>query len=77
MLRFGTNSAFFFFFFFSSVQYSILPGAVWCGAVHIYFIDRFMMKEDGDPLSLSFSSKIGQCHSVAQNRQTMFFIFLL
>ena len=65
------------------MRYSILPGAVWCGAVHICshtrFIDRFMImiSEDGDPLSLPFTSKTGQSHSVAQNRQFFFFFTLL
>ena len=56
-----------------------LPGAVWCGAVcsHTRFIDRFMMSEGGDPLSLPLTSKTGQYHSVAQNRQTFFFVFFL
>ena len=56
------------------MRYSILPGAVWCGAVrtcsHTHFIDRFMMSEGDDPLSLPFNSKTGQSHSVVQNRQT-------
>ena len=56
--------------------YSILPGAVWFGAVHTCshtcFIDRFMMSEGGDPLSLPFTSKTGQSQSVAQNRQASF-----
>ena len=64
---------------FSSVRYSILPGAVCCGAVytcnHTRFIDRFMMTEGGDPLSLPFTSKTGQSHSVAQNTQTCCFYF--
>ena len=64
MLRSGTNSP----IFFSSVWYSILPGAVWCGAVHTCshtpFIDRFMMSK-------------GQSHSVTQNRQTSFFFYSL
>ena len=72
MLRSGTNSAF------SVRRYSILPGAVWCGAVHTCshtgFINRFMMSEGGDPLSLLFTSKTGQSHSVAQNRQTSYFL---
>ena len=76
MLRSGINSA-----FFSSVRYSILPGGVWCGVVHTCshtrFIDRFMMSEGGDPLSLPFNSKTGQSHSAAQNRQTIFFFTLL
>ena len=46
---------------FSSVRDSILPSAAWCGAVHICshtrFINRFMMSEGGDPLSLPFTSK--------------------
>ena len=65
--------------FFSSVRYSILPGAGWCGVVHTSshtrFIDRFMMSEVGDPLSLPFTPKTMQPHSVAQNRQTSFFFF--
>ena len=44
-------------------QTSILPGAVCWGAVytcnHTRFIDRFMMTEGGDPLSLPFTSKTG------------------
>ena len=79
MLRSGTNS-FFFSVLFSSVRYSILPGAVWCGALHTCsharFIDRFMMSESVDPLSLPFTSKTGQYHTVAQNRQTSFFTLL-
>ena len=63
------------------MRYSILPGAVWCGVVHTYshtrFIDRFMMSEGGDPSSLSFTSKTGQSHFVAQNRHTSFFFSLL
>ena len=47
--------------FFSSGRYSIFPGAVCCGAVytcnHTRFIDRFMMTEGGDSLSLPFTSK--------------------
>ena len=62
---------------FSPVRYSILPGAVWCGAVHTCshtrFISQFMMSEGGNPLGLPFTSKTGQSHSVAQNRQTWFF----
>ena len=54
------------------MRYSILPGAVWCGAMHTCsytrYIDRFMMSEGGDPLSLPFTSKTGQYHSVTQNR---------
>ena len=61
----------------SLVRYSTLPRAVWCSAVHTCshtrFIDRFMMSEEGDPLSLPFTSKTGQSHSVAQNRQTSFY----
>ena len=86
MLRSGTNSFYFFlffffllFFFFSSMRYSILPAAVWSSAVytcsHTSFVDRFMMSEGGDPLSLPLTSKTGQSHSVAQNRQTSFFFF--
>ena len=63
-----------------SVRFSILPGAVWCGAVHTCsqtrFIDRFIMSEGGDPLNLPFISKTGQSHFVAQNRQTSFFTLL-
>ena len=59
------------------MRYSILPGAVWFGVVHTCshtrFIDRFVMSECGDPLSLPFTSKTGQSHSVAQNRQTSVF----
>ena len=69
MLRSGTNSA-----FISSVRYSILPGVVWRGAVHTRFIDRFIMSEGGDPLSLPFTSKTAQSHSVAQNRQMSLFL---
>ena len=62
------------------MRYNILPGAVRCGAVHICshpcFINRFMMSEDGGPLSLPFTSKTGQSHSVAQNRQARFFFVL-
>ena len=69
MLRSGTNSA---FFFVSMVR----RGAVHkCS--HTRFINRFMMSEGGDPLSLPFTSKTGQSHSVAQNRQTSFFFFTL
>ena len=61
------------------MRYSILPGVVWNGAVHTCthprFIDRFMMSEGGDPLSLHFTSKTGQSHSVAENRQASFFFF--
>ena len=61
------------------MRYSILPGAVWCKAVHTCshtsFVDRFMMSEGGDPLSLPFTYKTGQSHSVAQNRQTRFSFF--
>ena len=64
------------FFFFSSVRYSILRGALWCGTVntcsHTRFIDRFMMSEGGDPLSLPFTFKTGQSYSVAQNIHTIF-----
>ena len=35
-----------------------------------------MMSEGGDPLSLPCTSKTGQSHSVAQNRQSTF-LFLL
>ena len=56
MLRSGKNL----FVFFSSVQYSILPSAVCCGAVytcnHTRFIDRFMMTEGGDPLSFRLNA---------------------
>ena len=59
------------------MRYSILPGAVWCGAVntcsHTRFIDRFMMSEGGDPLSLRFTFKPGQSLSVA----FFFFFFSL
>ena len=45
-----------------------------CGTVHTCshtrFIDRFMVSEGSDPWSLPFTSKTGQSHSVAQNRQT-------
>ena len=75
MLRSGTNLV-----IFLSVQYSILPGAVWCGAMHTcshtHFIDRFMMSEDSDPLSLCFTSKTGQSHSVVKNRQTSYFFLI-
>ena len=71
MLRSGTNSA---FFIVSAVQYFTWCGAVRCGAVHTCshtrFIDRFFMSEGGHPLSLPFTSKTGQSHSVAQNRLT-------
>ena len=76
MLRSGTNSAFFFFIV------SPGPGAVLsmvrCGACsHTLFIDRFRLSEGVDPLSLPFTSKTGQSHSVAQkNRQTVLFIYL-
>ena len=54
-------------------------GAVRCGAVHtcshICFINRFMMSEGDDPLSLPLTSKTGQSHSVAQNREASFFFF--
>ena len=63
------------------MRYSILPGAVCYGAVHTYshtrFIDRFMMSEGGDPLSLQLTSKTGQSQSVAQNRQASCFVFTL
>ena len=63
------------------MRYSILPGAVWCGAVHTCshtrFTDRLMMSEGDDPLSLRFTSKTGPSHSVAQNRQASFFFTLL
>ena len=76
MLRSGTNS-----FFFSSVRYSILPSAVFCGAlhtcIHTRFTDRLMMSEGDDPLNLPFTSKTRQSHSVAQNRQTSFLFTLL
>ena len=81
MLRSGANSFFFFLFVFLSVRYSNLPGAVWCGVVHACshtrFIDRFMMSEGGDPLSLPFTSKTGQSHFVAQNRQMSFFVVVV
>ena len=68
----GTNSA----VFVNAIQYFYL---VRCGAVHICshirFINRFLMSEDGSPLSLPFTSKTGQSHSVAQNRQTSFSFF--
>ena len=77
MLKSETKSAFFYFYFFLlffyllSVRYSILPGAVWCGAghtcSHTHFVDRCMMSEGGDTLSLPFTSKTGESHSVAQN----------
>ena len=74
MLRSGTTSA-----FFHQCGTVILPDAVWCGAVHNHtrFINRFMMSEGGDPLSLPFTSKTGQSHSVAQNRQTSFLFVCL
>ena len=60
------------------MRYRILRGAVWCGTVHTCshncFIDRFMMSEGGDPLSLLFTSKTGQSHSVVH---VFFFFFLL
>ena len=56
------------------MRYSILRGAVWCGTVHTCshtrFIDRFMMSEGADPLSLPFTSKTGQSQFVAQSRHT-------
>ena len=62
------------------MRYSILPGAM-VGAVHTCshtrFIDRFLMSEGGEPLSLPFTSKTGQSHSVVQNRQTSFFTIIL
>ena len=61
------------------MRYSILPGAVLCGAVqtcsHTRFIDRFMISEGGNSLSLPFASKSGQSHSVARNRKTSLFFF--
>ena len=55
------------FGFFSSVRY-------WYGAVHICSnIDRFIMSEGSDPLSLPFTSKTGQPHSVALKGQAFFF----
>ena len=75
MLRSGPNSFFFCLFFFrqcDTVFYLVLYDAVHtCN--HTRFIDRFMMSEGGDPLSLPFTSKTGQSHSVAQNRQTSLF----
>ena len=73
MLRSGTNSA---FFFVSAVQY--LLSMMRCGICsHTRFIDRFMMSESGDHLSFPFTSKTGQSHSVAQNRQTVLFLLYL
>ena len=76
MLRSGTNSA-----FFPSVRYSILPGGVWCSAMHTFshtrFVDRFMMSEGGDPLSLPFTSKTGQSHSVSAKQTDELFFTLL
>ena len=61
------------------MRHSILLSDVWCSVVHTCshtrFIDRFMMSEDSDLLSLPFTSKTGQSHSVAQNRQMIFFYF--
>ena len=75
LLRSVTNLA----FFFRQCGTVFLPGAVWCGAVHTCSltrsIDRFMMSEGGDPLSLPLASETGQSHSVVQNRQTIFFFF--
>ena len=70
----GTNTA----FFVNAIQYFYL---VRCGAVHICshirFINRFLMSEDGSPLSLPFTSKNGQSHSVAQNEFFFCFVFFV
>ena len=61
-----------------TVFYLVLYGAERCIRVqcsHTRFIDRFMMSEGGDLLSLPFTSKTGQSLSVAQSRQTRFFFF--
>ena len=62
------------------MRYSLLPGAILCGAVHTCnhtrFIDRFMISEGGNSLSLPFASKSGQSHSVAQNRKKSLFYFI-
>ena len=62
----------------STVFYLVLY-SVRCGAVHVvtysHFINRFMMSEGSDSLSLPFTSKPGQLCSVAQNRPFFFFYF--
>ena len=61
-----------------AVFYVVLYGAVRC--IHVVTpvlsID-FMISEGGDPLSLPFTSKTGQSHSVAQNRHASYSFTLL
>ena len=76
MLRSGTNS--FVFRQGGTVFYLVLYSAVRCILVQCsHTIDRVMMSEGGDPLSLPFISKTGQSHSVAQSRQTSLIFNLL
>ena len=68
--------SFFFFCQCGTVFYLVLYGAVHT-CRHTRFIDPLMMSEGADPLSLPFTSKTEQCHSVAENRQTSFSFTLL